>query len=267
MYEAYWQLERRPFEPTTDAQFYYPCEAHQGALLKLRYAIENRRGAALLCGASGVGKTLIVGLLRRQLAESYQPMVHLVFPQMPADELLAYIAEELACEGGAAGPAATIKESVRRIGRALSENDRQGRHAIVVIDEAHLLQERRLGNFQGDTEPYFTLLICGQPALLPMLDRMPQWEERLGVKCLLRPFTLEETMSYISHRLTTAGARSAIFDTPALETVHHLTQGNARRINRLCDLALLIAFAEEQPMITASQIEGVAQELVTVAPE
>src|SRR5262245_64566039 len=49
MYENHWQLERRPFENNnSDVRFYYPGESHQGALLKLRYAVENRRPAALL---------------------------------------------------------------------------------------------------------------------------------------------------------------------------------------------------------------------------
>jgi general secretion pathway protein A len=46
-----------------------------------------------------------------------------------------------------------------------------------------------------------------------------------------------------------------------------LTGGNPRRVNRLCDLALLIGYAEEQVRINAPQIEAVCTELVTVAPE
>ena len=44
MYENYWQLLAKPFEGSGDPRFYYPSEVHQGALLKLRYAIESRRG-------------------------------------------------------------------------------------------------------------------------------------------------------------------------------------------------------------------------------
>src|SRR5262245_58963004 len=94
MYESYWGLNCRPFDSGLDA-FYYPCEAHQGALLKLRYTIENRRGAALLAGPAGAGKTLLVGALQRQLPESVAPFVHLVFPQMPGPQLLIWLAEEL----------------------------------------------------------------------------------------------------------------------------------------------------------------------------
>ncbi len=96
MYEAYWQLQQKPFAVRCDARSYYPTETHQGALLKLRYAIENRCGAALLIGSSGCGKTLLARLLAEQLPETYRPAVHLVFPQMPAGDLLAYVAAELA---------------------------------------------------------------------------------------------------------------------------------------------------------------------------
>ncbi len=100
-----------------------------------------------------------------------------------------------------------------------------------------------------------------------MVDRMPGLEERLAIKCLLRPLTLEETVSYVAHRLNAAGAKQPIFEPRALETLHALTHGLPRRINRLADLALLIGYAEGRPAITAEQLEGVAQELVAVAPE
>ncbi len=273
MYEAYWQLSRRPFESTSDPSFYYPCEAHQGALLKLRYAIENARGAALLTGSSGIGKTLVIHTLRRQLDERFQPFVHVTFPVMPQDELLAYLADSLSPTTRATTPG-RINDSVRRIEFALAENASRAGHAVVVIDEAHLISDptcwetlRLLGNFQGDLGPHLTLILSGQASLLPMMDRMPAWEERLGVKCLMRPLTLEETMGYISHRMTASGALTTIFDATAMEAVFYLTHGNARQINRLCDLTLLIAFAEEQPGVTSAQVEAVAQELASVAPE
>jgi general secretion pathway protein A len=69
------------------------------------------------------------------------------------------------------------------------------------------------------------------------------------------------------HRLSAAGARHEIFSADALTAVHELTGGNPRRINRLCDLVLLIGFAEERQRIRAEQVEQVSNELVTVTPE
>jgi general secretion pathway protein A len=273
MYEAYWQLHARPFDNCTDARFYYPSEVHQGALLKLRYVVENERGAGLLAGAPGSGKTLVIGSLKRQLASTYSPFVHVVFPQMSVRELLAYLAAEMGALPSPSG-SAPIDESVRRMQHFLDENVRRGYQAVVAIDEAHLLVEcealdtlRLLLNLEGGAKPALTLLLVGQPQLLPALERLPALEARLGVKCLLRPFNLEETVSYVSHRLTAAGATQEIFTSEALATLYQLTGGNPRRINRLCDLALLIGYAEEQVRINAHQIEAVCNELVTVTPE
>ncbi|MGD9721760.1 MAG: ExeA family protein [Pirellulales bacterium] len=273
MYKAYWQLHSRPFDTVTDPRFYYPSEAHQGALLKLRYVVENDRGAALLAGGAGSGKTLILGALKRQLDDRFGPFVHVVFPQMSTRELLAYLAGEMGALASSS-TTAPIDESVRCMQHFLADNARRGYQAVVAIDEAHLLLEsdaldtlRLLTNLEGSGKPALTLILVGQPQLLPALERMPALEARLGVKCLLRPFNLEETVSYVSHRLTAAGATHEIFTSEALSTLYQLTGGNPRRINRLCDLALLIGYAEEQVRINAHQIEAVSEELVEVAPE
>jgi general secretion pathway protein A len=272
MYEAYWQLDRRPFENNSDLRFYYPGESHQGAILKLRYAVENRRAAALLSGASGSGKTLLFGQLRRHLAKQYRPLVHLVFPQMPAELLLAYLADELAAPGPSTPN--NVEQTVRRIHEFLVQNAAQDQHAVITIDEAHLIDDTRtwealrlLLNFEPNGQSALTLLLVGQPGLLAQMDRMPALEERLGVKCLLRPFNIDETAAYVNFRLQAAGAKRQIFEPAAMETLHELTHGLPRQINRLCDLALLVGFAEERQTIGAEQLEAVADELVTVTPE
>ena len=96
MYLDYWQLTAKPFEPTADPAAFYSCETHEAAVLKLRYAVENRRGAVVLAGPGGVGKTMLAQMLRAELADTFSPQVHLVFPQMSSRDLLVYLAEQLA---------------------------------------------------------------------------------------------------------------------------------------------------------------------------
>src|SRR5258705_857506 len=95
MYQSYWQLDARPFEHTSDARFHFAAESQRGALLKLRYVLENRRGAAVLAGESGLGKTLLAQKIVSELGDSFTPRGHLVFPPMPADHLLTYLADQL----------------------------------------------------------------------------------------------------------------------------------------------------------------------------
>jgi general secretion pathway protein A len=142
---------------------------------------------------------------------------------------------------------------------------------LIVIDEAHLLcgtdtmeTLRLLLNY----EPAWTVVLAGQPALLPALQRMPELEERLGVKCLLRRFNADETAAYISHRLRAAGAADvhAIFEPPALEAIHQRADGVPRKINRLADMALLTGFAEERPTVEADSIQAIADELESIGP-
>src|SRR5690348_2908590 len=120
MYLAHWHLSARPFENATDARFYYPTEAQQAALLKLRYAVENRQAAAVLAGASGLGKTLLVQTLLKQLGQKYAPHARIVFPHMPADQLLALVADQLRGQRSSGTP--SIRESVAQLEAFLAEN-------------------------------------------------------------------------------------------------------------------------------------------------
>jgi general secretion pathway protein A len=273
MYLDYWQLASKPFEPGADRTNFFSCESHEAALLKLRYAVENHRGAVLLAGPAGVGKTMLVQLFRSELATTFQPQVQVVFPQMSTRDLLVYLAEQLGASA-AEQPRYTVEESVRRLEATLRDNAKRGRHAVVVIDEAHLLEDcgaletlRLLLNFEFAGGPALTLVLIGQMSLVSAVGRLPSLEERIAVKALLRSFTVEETANYVRHRLGSAGATREIFTPDALEALHYLGHGVARQIHRLGDLALLVGFAEELPRLTGEQIEAVSEELITIAAD
>jgi general secretion pathway protein A len=275
MYERYWKLEHNPFEDDADLRGFFRSETHQATLLKLRYLIENGKGAGLLAGGTGIGKSFLIQVLGRQLAESFGPFVHLVFPQMSAAELLGYLAVELGAEGFYSGrEPAGLDRTVREIEQRLRKFNEQGRYPVIVVDEAHLIEDlqvfqalRLLLNFQQPGKSRFSLIFSGQNELFNTVRRLGQLEERLAVKCLLRPLSAEETVGYVSCRLEAAGASRPIFEPTTLQPLHELSGGIPRRINRLCDLALLVGFADESTTISAEQVEAVSQELTAVVPD
>jgi len=157
MYEEYWQLEAKPFEPAVAPAFRYASAAQQAALHKLRYAIESRRAAALLAGPAGVGKTFLTSILSEQVGASVGKFVQIVFPLMSSRDFLVYLAEQLGAPP-ADPPQQTVEESLRRLEFVFEENNRRGQHAVLVVDEAHLLEDsglletlRLLLNLQGES--------------------------------------------------------------------------------------------------------------------
>ncbi|MCA9192173.1 MAG: AAA family ATPase [Planctomycetales bacterium] len=270
MYESHWKLTGKPFENGITDEFYYPAETHQAALLKLRYAIENRRAAAMLCGPSGMGKSLLVQTLKKQLGEIFQPFTQVVFPAMNAEQLVRYLVDRTT--GVSEEGCRQSSRDILRFENFIEENSKAKRHAILVIDESQLLEQFELletlrlllnvgANAHGN-ESAWTLILVGQPLLLAQVERFHALDERLAVKCMLNRFLLEETTAYIQHRVRQVGADAEdIFEFTALERIHQLTQGIPRRINRLCDLALMVAYAEERDRITVAVVESVHADL------
>jgi type II secretory pathway predicted ATPase ExeA len=270
MYQDYWQLETKPFEPLADARFMFPCPGHQAAIHKLRYAIESRRPAALLVGPAGVGKTLAWHALSSQLGESLGKQAHLVFPLLSPREMLAYLAHQLGVS--ATSTQTSIDESLHGLEVVLIQNHQRGKLAVLAVDEAHLLEDsglldalRLLMNLRTAGEPLFTMLLIGQVSALSTMERCNNLDERLEMKAFLKPFTNEETAGYIEHRLVIAGASRPLFTPQALEIAHQLSGGIPRRINRLCDLALMVGYAAGDAEIDGAQLHAVNDELVTLS--
>jgi general secretion pathway protein A len=275
MYESYWRLERNPFDDEEELRVYYASETHQAALLKLRYVIEHGKGAAVLGGATGVGKSFLLQVLSRELPAQFGPFAHLIFPQMSAAELLAYLAVELGAEPpGAGDEQAGLDRTVREIDRRLKELNAEGRQPVIVVDEAQLIEDwqvfqslRLLLNFQQAAGRRFSLIFAGQNELFTTIHRMGQLDERIAVKCQLRPLSVDETAGYITCRLEAAGADRPIFAPDSLQPLYELSGGIPRRINRLCDMALLVGYADETPSISARQVEAVAEEMYALVPD
>ena len=273
MYQAHWSFQGRPFDSRSDTKSYFPSDSHEAALLKLLFAIESRRSVAVVCGEPGVGKTMLLDKAFSQLPEFAAPTVRIVYPAMPPDQMLRYIARQIAPHEGAE-PLGDIGQSIESIERILRHNVGDNQHAVIAIDEAHLLAGfgsleplRLLLNLATElteTESAMTIVLSGSSTLLSHLARQPSLEDRIAVRCVLERFSNEETTAYIRHRLRSVGwNKTMMFDDEAMELIQELTLGVPRRINRLCDLALMVGYAQDKTQIDAFTIETANAELTS----
>ena len=268
MYERHWMLERAPFDHERSPEFFYTGRLHSEALLKLKYLIEHSKGAAALVGASGVGKTHVLEIVRQQ-SEPLRPFVHVVYPQLSPLELVTYITDSLADPTDEPATVATgLDGLLRKLECRLQELTLAKRSPVIVIDDAHLIEDRRvfqalhqLMNLQQPGRSNFTLILSGQPELVGSLQRTDQISDRIAFHCLLQALTKSECGDYIRHRLQAAGGSKPIFDDSAYLAIFELSAGIPRRINRLCDFALLVGYANEMQQITADQVEDVHAEI------
>ena len=245
MYESHFGLTIRPFAETVDPGAFLPLPSHESIVRRLRYGLEHGQGPVLAFGPPGVGKTLIAQVLARDLN---WPSAHLVFPAMPPADLLTYVADELAA------PAATgsgLAGAVRRLKSALAQFVAQGQRPLLIVDECHLIEDaetfetlRLLLNLASEGPPDLGLMMLGGPEIL--LHLPPALADRLTARCLVGPLTEDEARTYVNGRLTAAGAGEPLFNDDCLAALYRAADGLPRRLNRLADLCLLIAYAQDR---------------------
>jgi type II secretory pathway predicted ATPase ExeA len=260
LYEAHFGLSNRPFGETVSPVAYVSLPSRESVLRRVRYGLEHGEGPALVFGPPGTGKTLLARTLGQEIGGS---PAHLVFPSMPAPDLLAFLADEL---GAAPAEDASLVASMRRLRLRLAATAAQGERPILIVDEAHLIDDpatfetlRLLLNFTTQGPPDLSLLLIGGPEVLLRLPA--SLADRLTARCLLGPLSEEESSAYVLGRLAAAGATTPLFDSEALAALHRAGDGIPRRLNRLADLALLIAYAEGQSHPDARMAALAAREL------
>ncbi|MEK6715511.1 MAG: AAA family ATPase [Candidatus Omnitrophota bacterium] len=265
MYEEYWKLKEKPFGNTPDPHFLYYSQRHEEALSRMLYAIRERKGAAVLTGEYGSGKTLLSRVLLEELSnEQYQSA--LIFnPRLPPLELIKEIIYQL---GKDVSSLTSKTELLHSLNEILYKNKDDYRNTVIVVDEAQAIGEqdsfeelRLLLNFQLNDNFLLTLILLGQPELKEKIDSLPQLRQRLAVRYHLKALTEIETEEYIKHRLRVAGAEQEIFLEEAFKEIYYFSAGIPRRINNICDVALLVGCGEEQDRIGKKIIKKVAEDM------
>ena len=248
MYTNYWGLAEMPFENVPDPKFLYLTRQHEEALMRMLYCIRSRKGAGVLSGTFGCGKTVLSRMLIRELEQDVYRTAFVTNPRMDGLELLRMILHSL----GIAKMPERKADVLAKMEDFLLNTARDGRETIIIIDEAHAVQDeevfeeiRLLLNFQLESRFLLTLLLIGQPELTARVRANKQLAQRIAVWCSLESLCLEETGAYIRHRLAVAGAGKDIFSDGAVSLVHDRCGGIPRRINQLCDMSLFTAFGRE----------------------
>lgn len=263
MYERYFGFKEKPFALVPDPAFLYPSKQHAMALTMLEYGLESHAPFSLLTGDIGSGKTMLVRRLVNQLGDQVAVGIinntHARFQSIHGWAVSA-LGIAPVDDSDIAMYEALVDSFVREYAR--------GRRTLLILDEAQnlsveVLEELRLlSNVNSERDLVLQVLLVGQPELREKLSRpeLQQFSQRISVDYHLRPLDGPETQEYIRHRLTVAGGDQRLFRPEAIELMFAHTQGVPRLLNRIADLALVYAFADQIKTIDTDLIARVVRE-------
>jgi len=252
MYKKHWSLNKLPFENTPDTEFFFESEKHEEAFSRLSYVVDEKKSCAVITGAYGTGKTLILKALEREFRKKGYMFSFVNNPRLDDLGLLKMILHNFTGHN-----VPERKEDVLMgIEKFMRDTYQDGKHVVVVIDEAQLIEDayvfeelRLLLNFQTETRFLVTLLLSGQPELKAKLDSNKQFSQRIVLSYNLEPLSFGETEKYIEHRLKISGLAENIFDDAALDLLYKRSGGIPRWINNIANMSMLTAFSKGEKAI------------------
>jgi general secretion pathway protein A len=265
MYCPFFGLQEKPFSITPDPRFLFLSQSHQEALGHLVYGIEERKGFITITGEVGTGKTLLCRALLNRLGRHVRTA--LIFNSFMSEvELLRSINEDFGIPQGTG----TRKDLIDHLNHYLIAEFSAGRNAVLIVDEAQNLappvleQIRMLSNLETDRGKLLQIVLVGQPELRQQLARpdLRQLDQRIALRYHIQPFNRQETEAYIKHRLVVAGSHGGVkLSRRALSDIYRLSDGIPRKINLLCDRAMLSAYVHGSDVIEHQHVRQAWSEL------
>jgi len=255
-----------PFRLTPDTDFFFPGSHHLEALNHLRFGIASG-GLTMLTGEVGLGKTLLCRHLLRHPPQGIR-FAYLMNPDQSYGDLLTSIYEDLT---GTLPEDRSLGGLQRELPNLLLRLAEGGERVVVLVDEAHRLSGkvleglRLLSNLDTEKDKLMCLLLVGQPELEQKLATRAfrPLRQRISVRYRLEPFGYRETRDYILHRLHVADQdHRCRLGMGVIWLIYLRSGGVPRRINQLCDRALLAAYAQGQHMVIPRMVWQAAKEFM-----
>lgn len=234
--------------------------------MRLEVAIKLKRGASLVLGDVGTGKTT----LARKLFNVFQDRSKYEFsmildPGLESEEdFLASLADvfEIRIENP---NAYSMRKAIETY--LFQKGVSEGKTVILLIDEAQKLNPqsievlRTMLNYETNKYKLLQLVLFAQTEFMPQVKEIRNFWDRLSLKYVLNPLSLKETKELIIYRLKQAGYRGGLtlFSDQAVDMIFHHTEGCPRRIMMLCHNALENLIVKNRPSVDAETI----RELIT----
>ena len=249
---SHYGFTKTPFGRALAPQMLHRHGTHAEAVARIGWCI-SERGLGVVTGEVGAGKTVAVRAATAALDSSRHVVIYLPNPSVGVRGMLHHIVATL----GRTPSFYTATLAPQAADALAAEHAERGRTPVVVIDEAHLLDNQQLEairmptNHDMDSGSPFAALLIGQPALRHRLRLgvLAALDQRISVRYTLAGMAAQDTAGYLTHHLKIAGRADTLFSTDAVTVIHNAARGYPRAVNNLAINALTAAFARNQAIV------------------
>lgn len=267
MYTSFYKLRAEPFLLTPDERFYFESSVHSQAMAHLTYGLKRGEGFIVITGDVGAGKTTLVKRLIATIDPSKIVAAHVVTTSLSGHDLLRMVAAAFGLKDLPADKSGILL----RLQEFFDATQREGRRALLIVDEAQNLSEgaleelRMLSNFQvQNSAPPFQSFLVGQPQFRRIIAHpdLEQLRQRVIASYHLGPLNSLESGNYVLHRLKQVGwTGDPSFPMSAIDAIHQHTGGIPRRINTLGNRLMILGYLDELHAFSADDVNRVAADL------
>jgi general secretion pathway protein A len=262
-------LHKIPFSKLIGVNELYHSSSFKEACARLQIGLENE-DVVLLSGGVGSGKSNVLRYFTHSLDPNAYCFIYIAADTFKIGEIAKRALGELNVE-----VPYTASAALRRLQQTIIRMNREkDLKPLLIIDEIQelptstLVSLKNLLNYGMDSEILLILILCGQNSIYEKLG-YPQLEalrRRIRIRYALRPLSIEETGSYISHQMKVCGVEQSVFSDEAKATVFQHSKGTLSEINALCFELLIYAAASSKDIIEPSMLEVVLQNRKAIPP-
>lgn len=267
MYTHFFGFSEKPFEITPDPKFLYLIPSYREIIAALIYGIQERRGFITLIGEAGTGKTTLLNSVIEKLTASNKT-AFIFNTSLTFKQILLMALDDLKV----LNPKQNLStlDAIQHLNKFALSQLAKGGNVVLIIDEAQNLKQtslenlRLLSNLETPKNKLVQIVLSGQPDLDTKLNQpnMSQLAQRISIRRFSKRLDEKETYNYINHRLSVVNCRDdQLFNPGTLKLIWGYSQGIPRKINILCDNALLIAYALDKKKIDVPIMKEAVRDL------